>query len=55
MTMDRRGVFFLFAAAASLLLLPLTPDAYRYVGEWLAGAYVVLALLSMADHASRRH
>lgn len=52
--MDRRGVFFLLAALVSLALLPITPSAYRYVGEWLAVAYVVLAALSIADHVARR-
>jgi hypothetical protein len=52
--MDRRSIFFLMAAAVSaLLILPAPPDL-RWVPLWLGVTYVVLALLSLADHLSNR-
>ncbi len=51
---DRRGTFFLCAALLCLLLVPTALPKLRWVGEVLAVAQVVLALLSFADHAARR-
>ena len=52
--MDRRALFFILAAAACALLVPLTPESLRYVGIWLCGSYLVLALLSYLDYRSRQ-
>ncbi len=57
--MDRRAVFFLMAAAVATVLIPLVPDepahpGVQYVGPALVVGYLVLALLSYLDHASRR-
>ena len=51
--MDRRALFFIAAAMASAVLAPLTPPSLRYVGYWLCGVYVVLAILSYLDDRSR--
>ena len=51
--MDRRALFFISAAAACALLVPVTPPALRYVGFWLSGVYVVLAFLSFMDNRGR--
>ena len=51
--MDRRAVFFLGAALLCALLVPVTPDKYRWVGEWLAVTYIVLGIASFLDHISR--
>jgi hypothetical protein len=47
--MDRRAVFFLTAAIVSIVLAPATDPKHRWVPEWLAVLYVVLALLSLLD------
>ena len=57
--MDRRAVFFLVAALVAAVLIPLVPDdpahpGVKYVGPVLVVGYLVLALLSYLDHASRR-
>lgn len=50
---DRRAiVFFVFSAACFLLLWP-CPDKFRWVGIVIGVAYVVLGVLSWADHLSR--
>ena len=51
---DKRAVFFLFAAAACALLVPVTPEAHRSVGIVLAGVYVLLAIGSWLDFRSNR-
>ena len=51
--MDRRALFFIAAAIVSALLVPITPPSLRYVGYWLCGVYVVLAILSYLDDRSR--
>jgi hypothetical protein len=50
---DKRALFFLAAAGLCLLILPVTPDAYRTVGIVLVITYLVLALASWLDHRSR--
>ena len=52
--MDRRALFFLGAAVACALLVPVTPSNLRYVGVCLCIAYTVLAALSFFDDRSRR-
>ncbi len=57
--MDRRAVFFVFAAVAAAVLIPLVPDepahpGVQYVGPLLVVGYLVLALLSYLDHSTRR-
>ncbi len=52
--MDHRAVFFLAASAMCAALWPLAPTDTRWVNVWLAVAYVVLALASLADFVSRR-
>jgi hypothetical protein len=51
--MDRRALFFISAAVVLRAPGPITPPSLRYVGFWLCGAYVVLALLSYLDDRSR--
>lgn len=51
--MDRRAVFFVGSAIVCALLIPVTPEKYRWVGELLAVAYVVLGAASLLDHISR--
>jgi len=51
---DRRAVFFLAAAIACALLIPLTPAAHRDVGVLLACVYLVLAVASWFDFRSNR-
>ncbi|MEO8696077.1 MAG: hypothetical protein ABI658_21340 [Acidimicrobiales bacterium] len=51
--MDRRALFFITAAVACALLVPVTPPSLRYVGFSLCGAYVLLAFLSYMDDRSR--
>jgi hypothetical protein len=53
--MDRRGLFFLGSAAVSIALAPATDPKHRWVPEWLAVLYVVLAVLSFLDYWSRHH
>ena len=50
---DRRAVFCLLAAAACLLMVPLTPEAYRWVGLTLGAVYLLLAAGSYFDLRSR--
>lgn len=50
---DRRGVIFLCFAAVIVVLLPLCPDKYDWVGITTAVSYVVLGLGSWLDHVSR--
>ena len=57
--MDRRAIFFLMAAAASAVLIPVVPDDVKNphvsdVGPALVVACLVLALLSWLDHRSGR-
>jgi hypothetical protein len=51
--MDRRAIFFISAAVACALLVPVTPPSLRYVGFALCAAYAVLAFLSYIDDRSR--
>ncbi|HEX4775947.1 MAG TPA: hypothetical protein VFW74_04165 [Acidimicrobiia bacterium] len=53
--MDRRGLFFLGSAAVSIALAPATDPKHRWVPEWLAVLYVILAILSFLDYWSRHH
>ena len=52
--MDRRALFFVGAAVACVLLVPVTPSNLRYVGVSLCVVYTVLAALSFFDDRSRR-
>ena len=57
--MDRRAVFFVFAAVACFALRPLIPveegkPDIRWVGYVTAVAFVVLALLSWLDSRGRQ-
>jgi hypothetical protein len=51
--MDRRALFFLFAAAVVAALIPVTNEEFRFVPIGLAVVYVLLALASYLDHRSR--
>jgi hypothetical protein len=46
---DKRAVFFVAAAIACALLVPVTPEAHRDVGLILAGVYALLAVASWLD------
>ena len=48
--MDKRAMFFLAAAGLCLLILPVTPTAYRTVGIVLVITYLGLALASWLDY-----
>ena len=50
---DRRAVFFALAAVVCAVLILVTPADLRWVPIGLSITYVVLALLSFADHVSR--
>ncbi|MGH8998496.1 MAG: hypothetical protein ACRDY7_03810 [Acidimicrobiia bacterium] len=52
--MDRRALFFLGAAVAAGLLIPVTTESLRYVPVIVSIAYVVLAALSYLDFRSTR-
>ena len=52
---DRRAVFLLCSALASLLLVPVAPDDFEYVGVVLAVWCTVLAIGSWLDKWSREH
>ena len=58
--MDRRAVFFVFAAAVCAALIPLIPvekgkPDITWVGWVTSGAFLVLAVLSFLDHRSHRN
>ena len=53
--MDRRALFFLAAAVACLVLVPVADAGHRWVAGGLGITYVVLAILSALDHSSRRN
>ena len=50
---DKRAMFFLAAAGLCLVILPVTPSAYRTVGIVLMITYLVLALASWLDYRGR--
>ncbi len=52
--MNRRVLFFLLAATAAGLLVPVSQPELRWVAEAVAVTYLVLALLAFLDSASRR-
>ncbi len=52
--MNRRVAFFLIAATACGLLVPVADEKYRFVPEWLAVTYLVLAALAGLDALDRR-
>ena len=51
--MDRRAQFFLASAGVCALLIPLTPQQFRWFAIALTVIYAVLALASYLDHRSR--
>jgi Ca2+/Na+ antiporter len=52
--MDRRALFFLFAAVVCGMLAPVTDREYRWVPLGLVVLYALLALASFADSRSQR-
>lgn len=52
--MDRRALFFLVAALASGLLIPVVPDELTYVPTIVCVIYVVLGVASWLDWRSSR-
>jgi hypothetical protein len=54
MSLDHRAAFFLIASVMCLVMVPITPDEFVWVGYSLAVTYVILAVLSGLDHWSRR-
>jgi len=53
--MDRRVLFFVGAAAACVLLVPVAPDEFRKVCWIVAIVYLVMAAASGLDSYSRNH
>jgi hypothetical protein len=53
MKLDRRALFFVLAAVACALLVPLAEPEHRWVAEVMAVVYVVLAAASALDAWSR--
>jgi hypothetical protein len=51
--MDRRALFFLVAAGACFVLVPVTPSDLRWFTLALAVVYVLLAAASALDNRSR--
>jgi hypothetical protein len=51
--MDRRGAFFLLAAALGAALAPVADEEHRWVAVAVAIAYVVFAAASFLDKRSR--
>jgi hypothetical protein len=51
--MDRRAVFFFFAAAAGFVLAPVCDEAYRWVAIAVGVTYVVLGLASLLESWSK--
>jgi len=51
---DRRAVFFLVAALACFLLVPVADSEFRGLAGGLGAAYLVLALASYLDYRSER-
>ncbi len=51
---DRRALFFLGAAVACAVLIPVTESEQRWVPIALSIVYVLLALASWADNRGRR-
>jgi predicted Na+-dependent transporter len=51
---DRRAVFFFVAAIVCALLVFVTPEEFRWVGNWMAIAFVLLGLASWMDDRSRQ-
>lgn len=50
---DRRAiVFFVFAVVCAILVWP-CPDQFRWVGVVMSTVYVVLGVMSWADHLGR--
>jgi uncharacterized linocin/CFP29 family protein len=49
---DRRAVFFLFAAVVCALLVPVA-DGYGWVAAVVSVVYLTLAAVSWLDHRSR--
>ncbi len=47
--MDQRALFFIVAAGAAALLVPVIADELRYVPELVAVVYAVLAAASYLD------
>ena len=52
---DRRAVFLLCSAVVSLVLVPVAPEDFEYVGVVLAVWCAVLAIGSWLDKWSREH
>lgn len=52
--MDRRTRFFLIAAVAAFLMVPVGLEEFRDVAAVVGAVYVVLAALSYADARNRR-
>jgi hypothetical protein len=51
---DRRAVIFFFFAGVCLLLAPLAPAEFRWVGETLALVYAILGGMSWLDFVTYR-
>ena len=52
--MDRRSRFFLFAALACFLMVPVGLEEYRRIAAGVGTVYVVLAVLAFLDDRGRR-
>ena len=51
---DRRAAIFYVFAVISMLLAPLAPHDFQWVGEMLAVVYVVLGSMSWLDFVTYR-
>lgn len=54
MRFDRRAAFFLVAAIACALMIPVSDADLRWVAELTSAVYVVLAIAAWLDSRSRR-
>jgi hypothetical protein len=52
--MNRRVLFFVCAAVASALLIPVSPAEFRWVSEAVSATYIGLAVLAFLDAVDRR-
>jgi hypothetical protein len=52
--MDQRALFFIVAACAAALIVPVIDDDLRYVPEIVAVVYVILSVASYLDWRTKQ-